>query len=90
MVAYMNREALERTLRTRRATFFSRSRQALWVKGETSGCYLDVVEVLVDCDQDALLVKVIPRKEEDLCHTGRSSCFYRRVVGEEEFWLEHV
>jgi phosphoribosyl-AMP cyclohydrolase len=88
MLAYMNQEALETTLRTGRATFFSRSRQKLWVKGETSGCYLKVVELLVDCDQDAFLLRVLPVTRSGICHTGRSTCFYRRVVAEGSLRLE--
>lgn len=77
MVAWMNREALERTLSTSRATFFSRSRQALWEKGETSGHRLVVNAVFADCDEDTLLLLVDP--EGPSCHTGRPSCFFRRV-----------
>lgn len=75
MLAWMNAEALQRTLETRRATYWSRSRSALWVKGETSGHTQEVVDVLVDCDQDAVLLKV--RQSGGACHTGRDSCFYR-------------
>ena len=78
MLAWMNDEALRRTLATRRATYWSRSRGALWIKGETSGHTQEVVEVRVDCDQDAVLLKV--RQTGGACHTGRESCFYR-VVG---------
>ena len=75
MLAWMNAEALARTLETRRATYWSRSRGEIWVKGETSGHTQDVVEVRVDCDQDAVLLKV--RQTGGACHTGRESCFYR-------------
>lgn len=75
MLAWMNAEALRLTLETGRATYWSRSRAALWVKGETSGHTQDVVEVRVDCDQDAVLLKV--RQTGGACHTGRDSCFYR-------------
>lgn len=75
MLAWMNAEALRLTLETRRATYWSRSRGALWVKGETSGHIQDVLEVRVDCDQDAVLLKV--RQSGGACHTGRNSCFYR-------------
>lgn len=78
MLAWMNEEALHLTLATGRATYWSRSRGALWVKGETSGHTQEVVEVRVDCDQDAVLLKV--RQTGGACHTGRDSCFYR-VVG---------
>ena len=75
MLAWMNAEALRQTLATRRATYWSRSRASLWVKGETSGHVQDVVEIRVDCDQDAVLLKV--RQTGAACHTGRTSCFYR-------------
>jgi phosphoribosyl-ATP pyrophosphohydrolase/phosphoribosyl-AMP cyclohydrolase len=76
MVAYMNREALERTLATGNATFWSRSRQALWTKGETSGHMLRVQSVLCDCDADTVLLLVDP--DGPSCHTGRPSCFFRK------------
>ena len=75
MVAYMNREALARTLDTGRATFFSRSRKALWEKGESSGHSLLVRELYVDCDADTLLVLADPVGPS--CHTGQPSCFFR-------------
>lgn len=77
MLAWMNSDALKATLETRRATYWSRSRQALWVKGETSGHIQQVEEVRIDCDQDAVLLKV--RQSGGACHTGRASCFYRVV-----------
>lgn len=77
MVGYMNRESLERTLRERRACFWSRSRQKLWLKGETSGNVLNVKEIRTDCDADALLVKCDP--VGPTCHTNETSCFYRLV-----------
>jgi phosphoribosyl-AMP cyclohydrolase len=77
VVAFMNAEALSATLATRRVHFWSRSRAALWMKGESSGHVLDVVEVLVDCDQDALVIRATARGPT--CHTGARSCFYRRV-----------
>lgn len=77
MVAWMNREALTRTLETRRATFYSRSRGSLWVKGETSGNTLWVHRVVADCDQDVLLLLV--DAEGPSCHTGRPSCFFQDV-----------
>ena len=76
MVAYMNKESLELTIKTGRATFWSRSRQQLWVKGETSGNLMYVHEIKVDCDQDCLLVMVDP--SGPACHTGARSCFYRK------------
>jgi phosphoribosyl-AMP cyclohydrolase / phosphoribosyl-ATP pyrophosphohydrolase len=73
MVGYMNREAYEMTLKEKRVTFFSRSKNRLWTKGETSGNYLTVVEILSDCDNDSLLIKVNPAGP--VCHTGSTSCF---------------
>lgn len=77
MVAHLNDEALKLTLATGEAHFWSRSRSALWRKGETSGNVLRVVEVLIDCDQDTLWLKV--QAAGPACHTGARSCFYRRV-----------
>ncbi len=79
MFAYMNAEALRLTLETGEAHFWSRSRQALWRKGETSGNRLLVEELRTDCDQDVLWVRV-RLSGEAACHTGRRSCFYRRVT----------
>jgi phosphoribosyl-AMP cyclohydrolase len=78
MVAHMNAEALARTIGSGDAWYWSRSRQALWRKGETSGHTQKVVEIRVDCDQDAVWLKV--RQEGPACHTGARSCFYRRVA----------
>jgi phosphoribosyl-ATP pyrophosphohydrolase/phosphoribosyl-AMP cyclohydrolase len=75
MLAYANRQSLARTLETGLAHFWSRSRQRLWCKGETSGHWMRVVEVRVDCDADALLYQVRP--QGPACHTGEASCFYR-------------
>lgn len=77
VVAHMNREALDLTIATGRVHFWSRSRGALWMKGETSGNVLTVAELLVDCDQDALVIRARPAGPT--CHTGASSCFYRRI-----------
>jgi phosphoribosyl-AMP cyclohydrolase len=79
MVAHMNAEALSLTLKTGVAHYFSRSRGKIWKKGETSGNLQTVVELLTDCDQDALLVKVRVGGHAATCHTGRRSCFYRAV-----------
>jgi phosphoribosyl-AMP cyclohydrolase len=79
MVAHMDAQALERTVSTGEAWFFSRSRQALWKKGETSGHVLRVAEIRVDCDQDVLWLQV-RQSAVGACHTGRQSCFYRAVV----------
>jgi phosphoribosyl-AMP cyclohydrolase len=81
VVAHMNAEALEATLASGKVHFWSRSRGALWMKGETSGHYLTVRSVLTDCDQDALLIRAKPAGPT--CHTGASSCFYREVVAGE-------
>jgi phosphoribosyl-AMP cyclohydrolase len=78
MVAHMNAQALSRTIATGEAWFYSRSRRALWKKGETSGRVMRVVEMRVDCDQDALWLKV-EQASAGACHTGRRSCFYRVV-----------
>ena len=78
MLAWMNREAFEETLRTRRAVYFSRSRNRLWRKGEESGHVQEVREVLVDCDADTVLLKV-KQVGGAACHEGYASCFFRRV-----------
>ena len=80
MVAHMNAESLALTLDTGVAHFWSRSRARLWQKGETSGNTLHVVETRVDCDQDAILLKVKVLGDGVTCHTGRRSCFYRVVL----------
>ena len=80
MLAYMNAEALRLTLETGVAHYWSRSRKALWRKGDTSGQVQKVTEIRTDCDQDALLVTVEPGGDGGACHTGRRSCFYRVVV----------
>lgn len=77
MVGFMNQEALDRTLSTGFATFFSRTRGKLWTKGETSGNRLQVTRVLVDCDDDTVLVKVRRLGDGNVCHTGERSCFFR-------------
>lgn len=77
MLAWMNDEALKLTVDTKIAHYFSRSRNELWKKGETSGQLQDVVELRVDCDQDAVLLKVRPRGDGGACHVGFRSCFYR-------------
>jgi phosphoribosyl-AMP cyclohydrolase len=82
MLAWMNAEALALTVQTRQAHYFSRSRQALWKKGESSGQVQDVEEIRVDCDQDAVWIKVRPRGDGGACHVGFRSCFYR-IVGED-------
>ncbi|HZK98602.1 MAG TPA: phosphoribosyl-AMP cyclohydrolase [Caulobacteraceae bacterium] len=79
MLAWMDAEALARTLATGEAHYFSRSRQALWRKGETSGQVQRVTEVRIDCDQDAVWLKVVPGGDGGACHVGFRSCFYRVV-----------
>ena len=81
MLAHMNREALGLTLSTGVAHYWSRSRQRLWRKGDTSGQSQKVIEIRTDCDQDALVMRVIPGGDGGACHTGRRSCFYRVVSG---------
>ncbi|MBY6242994.1 phosphoribosyl-AMP cyclohydrolase [Methylosinus sp. Sm6] len=80
MVAYMNELALEKTIETGVAHYWSRSRQSLWRKGDTSGQVQKVLSIEVDCDQDALLLRVEAGGDGKACHTGRKSCFYRRLV----------
>jgi phosphoribosyl-AMP cyclohydrolase len=80
MLGWMNAEALRRTLETGEVWFFSRSRNELWHKGATSGQVQRVVEVRIDCDQDAVLVKVAPQGDGGVCHVGFRACFYRVVV----------
>lgn len=80
MLAYMNQESFDITLKTGKATYFSRSRQSLWIKGETSGHYQHVKEIRYDCDCDTILLLV--KQDGAACHTGNRSCFYRKV---EEF-----
>jgi len=77
MLGWMNAEALRRTLDSGEVWFFSRARQELWHKGDTSGQIQQVVEIRVDCDQDAVLVKVLPQGDGGVCHVGFRSCFYR-------------
>ena len=79
MVAWMNEAALSRTLETGFVHYFSRSRQSIWKKGETSGSLQQVVEIRTDCDQDVLLIRAAVTDRAATCHTGRTTCFYRRV-----------
>ena len=81
MLAYMNEESLEKTFATGKACFWSRSREELWLKGETSGNYQKVEEIRMDCDEDTLLLMVKP--VGPACHTGHKSCFYRSLKGKE-------
>jgi phosphoribosyl-AMP cyclohydrolase len=85
MIGYMNREAFDKTLATRHVTFFSRSRQKLWTKGESSGHFLLLQSISTDCDGDALLVQAQPLGP-GVCHNGYESCFYRTF--ESGAWIE--
>ncbi len=85
MMAWMNAEAVARTLKTGKVTYWSRSRQAFWVKGESSGHVQELVDLRVDCDRDCLLVMV--RQAGPACHTNRRSCFYTAVRDEKEVEL---
>jgi len=80
MVGFMNAQALADTQRTGFATFFSRSRNTLWMKGETSGNKLAVVDILIDCDEDTVLLKVERLGDGNVCHTGERTCFYRKLT----------
>lgn len=77
MLGFMNQEAYQKTIETGKVTFFSRTRNQLWTKGETSGHYLDVVSISADCDQDTLLIKVNPHGP--VCHTGADTCWNERM-----------
>ena len=88
MVAYMNREALDETIQTGYGTYFSRSRGKLWRKGEESGHRQKIEQILVDCDQDCLVLKVAV--DAGQCHVGYQSCFYRAVKGPADKKLEFI
>ncbi len=91
MVAYMNAETIKMTLETKKCTYFSRSRNEVWVKGETSGHFQYLENMYVDCDMDTILLKV--KQVGEACHTGNKSCFYREVTGGgelKEVSLSHV
>ena len=81
MVGFMNEEALRLTKETGFATFFSRTRNKLWTKGETSGNRLAVREILIDCDEDTVLVKAERQGDGNVCHTGERTCFFQRAEG---------
>ncbi len=90
MIAHMNQDALRLSLETNVAHYWSRSRKTLWRKGDTSGQVQRVVEIRTDCDQDALVMRVVPGGDGGACHTGRRSCFYRTVrSGADGPVLEH-
>lgn len=88
MVAYLNREALELTLKTGKAHYWSTSRKKIWFKGESSGHVQEVEEILVDCDADAILLKI--KQEGAACHEGYYSCFFRKIDSEDGFTLEII
>jgi len=88
MVGFMNREAYKKTLKKKRVTFYSRKRKKLWTKGETSGNYLNVEEILTDCDLDTLLIKVRP--DGPVCHEGTYSCFGEKVSGGFLYALQEI
>jgi phosphoribosyl-AMP cyclohydrolase / phosphoribosyl-ATP pyrophosphohydrolase len=88
MLGFMNEEAYQKTLNEKRVTFFSRSKQRLWTKGETSGNYLEVVDCLIDCDQDTILIKASP--VGPVCHTGADTCFNEKNSGWDLHSLEAV
>jgi len=89
MVGFMNRQALELTLQTRFVTFYSRTRQTLWTKGETSGNRLQVLAAWTDCDQDTVLIRVRVLGEGKVCHTGSRSCFTQELpLGDPAFSKE--
>jgi phosphoribosyl-AMP cyclohydrolase len=77
MVAFMNREALQKTIDTKKAHYWSTSRQKIWLKGESSGNFQEVKEILVDCDEDAVLIKI--SQKGGACHEGYESCFFREL-----------
>lgn len=85
MMAWMNEEAVQKTLETRRVTYWSRSRQSFWVKGETSGHVQELIDLRVDCDRDCLLLVI--RQTGPACHTNRRSCFYTSVTDGSEIEL---
>lgn len=85
MLAWMNAEAVAKTLETRRVTYWSRSRRKLWIKGETSGHAQNLVEMRIDCDRDCLLLRV--RQKGPACHTNRRSCFYTALKDGQEIEL---
>ncbi|TAH25710.1 MAG: bifunctional phosphoribosyl-AMP cyclohydrolase/phosphoribosyl-ATP diphosphatase HisIE [Cytophagales bacterium] len=90
MTGFMNKEAYEKTILEKKVTFFSRTKNRLWTKGETSGNFLNVQEIKIDCDGDALLIKAIP--EGETCHTGADTCWFEKNEGRENFinYLKHT
>lgn len=88
MLGFMNQEAYQKTIETGKVTFFSRTRNQLWTKGETSGHYLDVVSISADCDQDTLLIKVNPHGP--VCHTGTDTCWNEKNEAEDIMFLKEL
>jgi phosphoribosyl-ATP pyrophosphohydrolase/phosphoribosyl-AMP cyclohydrolase len=88
MLGFMNEEAFEKTRETGKVTFFSRTKNRLWTKGETSGNFMLVTNILIDCDNDTLLVKAQP--QGPVCHTGDDTCFGERNAGDEILFLRHL
>lgn len=80
MMAWVNEEALKKSLQSGYANFWSRSRKAFWEKGETSGNRLKIIDILIDCDQDSLCMYVEMEGEKAACHTGRRTCYYRKLI----------
>lgn len=87
MMAWANKQALENTIKTNKATYFSRSRQKLWCKGEESGNYQEIKEIRIDCDMDTVLFLVEQKGSKAACHTGHRSCFYRSLKDND--WQEN-
>jgi phosphoribosyl-AMP cyclohydrolase len=86
MLAYINEEAFNYTIKTGKATYWSRSRNKLWCKGEESGNFQEIVDILIDCDNDTVIYRVNQKGDGAACHTGYESCFYRHLVkGEWEY-----
>jgi len=77
MLGFMNKKAFDKTIRTGKATFFSRTRNKLWTKGETSGNFLIIKKMYTDCDNDTVLIKAVPKGPT--CHTGKRTCFFRKI-----------
>ena len=88
MLGFMNKEAWQKTIETNKVTFFSRTRQCLWTKGETSGNFLQVVDILKDCDNDTLLIKANP--VGPVCHTGTDTCFGEENAQDDIFFLSYL
>ncbi len=88
MLGFMNKDAIEKTVKDNKVTFFSRTKNKLWTKGETSGNYLRVKDIQVDCDQDTLLIKVKP--DGATCHTGTDTCFNEKNIATDIYFIENI